>query len=374
MKTAIIIGAGCSAGLADALLDKDFLNNKRGPIARLPFLHFAIRQLYEKWDGKRDIGGIWGNRLETVWSRIDHNFDFPERSFDDSDKNNIIAMHMDLADKENNSKKYYYRYYLEHPLILSDGNATIEQMLFLFAGWEIRRLILDSYNIELSNGSRVKYEKLMDKLRADKQNTYFISFNYDTLIEQTLKWDCYYLGLGDWNQNNGKGYPIVKPHGSLNWLQLGNKRIGLNYKPYIQEEDIGFDKNGDFQQHSIIGLVDKKKEYSLAENPGVVKMLYQEGVKPQLEKIFNEVDRFIILGYSLPFGDNHIINILQKINEKRKSSNRYIREIKWVDWFNSDKKKKEFENKIKYYFPVGNHTKVHELYFNGIERWIDSKD
>ena len=116
MKTAIIIGAGCSAGLADALLDKDFLNNKRGPIARLPFLDFAIRQLYEKWDGKRDIGGIWGNRLETVWSRIDHNFDFPERSFDDSDKNNIIAMHMDLTDKENNRKNITTDIILSIPL------------------------------------------------------------------------------------------------------------------------------------------------------------------------------------------------------------------------------------------------------------------
>jgi hypothetical protein len=307
MKTIVLVGAGCSKGLANLPIDNEFLRKLENEICQHYFLKEALDCLYESiFKGSiKAKKNLWTKeRLEVCWNEIDENYNRTKIISPSNKIDNWSDKFYYLAQGEKSRFKYYSAF-----LYYSHKAYTPYQYLFMFAGWELRKLTAKTYSKLLNEEEKELYHKLRDKIIALSNQSVpsYISFNYDTLLEQALG-NYYYLALDDKIEGN---YPILKPHGSVNWLHTAYESITSEKEP-IPIDRIGFD-NGILYQHSIVGLVankiefDSQKQFKL--HSGEVANLYADRIISEFKLLLREAEQLIIIGYSFPFTDTHVRNI-----------------------------------------------------------------
>ena len=226
----------------------------------------------------------------------------------------------------------------------------------------MRKIAVAEYSKILNETEKALYNQLKDNISSLTNNDIanFVSFNYDTLLEQVLE-NYSYLALDTIKKNS---YPVLKPHGSVNWLHIVGEKIVSKCDP-IPIDEIGF-LDGLLHQHSIIGLVANKIEFNLHKqfelSSGEVGNLYADRTISEFQRLLKESERIIIIGYSFPFTDSHIRNTIlnsQPINLK--------------DVIVVDKTDKGDMEKIKSI--VSRLFKIEkdkiDIYGDGVENWIN---
>jgi hypothetical protein len=295
MNTVVIIGAGCSKGLAGLPIDTEFMIKLDNKICEKYFLKEGLDCLFPR--------NLWKNeRLEVCWNEIDDNFNKPKIILYSRKIDEWTAKFFELAESESSIYKYYYHYYYKMPLSLSPY-----QYVFMFAGWEMRKIVAEVYSVTINPEGQKNFELLIKKIKklCDGSSPTFISFNYDTLLEQSLM-ITNYLAL---NTSKSGVYNILKPHGSVNWLHNVGQSISEWSDKSLPLDEIGF-LDGILRQHSIVGLVSNKLEFDFQVQKSLgseeVSCLYGKKMISVLKDCIKNAEQLIVIGYSFPFTDGHI--------------------------------------------------------------------
>ena len=309
MNTIVIVGAGCSKGLANLPTDKEFMCKLEDEISHQYFLKEALDCLYNViFKGTIKPQNLWKEeRLEVCWNEIDENYNRTKIISSSNKIDDWADKFYYLAKREIEKFKYYSYYLYDDP-----QSKTPYEYLFMFAGWELRKIAAKIYSKGLNEHEKTSYLNLKDKIigLSNSDIPKFISFNYDTLLEQALE-NYYYLAL---DQEDLGSFPVLKPHGSVNWLHSVGTSIVSEKEP-IPIDKVGFNE-GAFHQHSIVGLVSNKIEFDFRKqfdlNSGEVATLYAYRIIPVFESLLREAEQLIIIGYGFPFTDAHIRSTMIK--------------------------------------------------------------
>lgn len=356
-KTLLIIGAGCSAGSMHLPVDTNFLSIKHDDIIKSYFLDKAIRKLYYE----NGIVYEWRTyRLEVVWSEIFANIDKPKIILRPDEIEDIYHNLKSLSTEEDskNFKRRYYNFYQ----VEDSKNRTPYEYLFMFAEWELRKLVCATYNRGIKDDKKELYNKLLN-LIGKRESLEIVSFNYDTLMEQVL--DKYHYAIID--DSNSEGIKVIKPHGSTNWLTISNQDVKRPFAPIRKmkslhtSEDFGYNE-GNFYEPELVGLIDVKQEYNSWQWP-----VYQ-GLRDALRSSVMDATTIIIIGYSFPHGDRHIRGILKNakaVMERDKKP--FLKKIITVCYL-SKENEQEIQNELYNLFHV--EKKNIEIYPEYWEKWI----
>lgn len=303
----VIFGSGASKAVDDNLpLDADFLSKKADIIEKEKvFLFEALKTLYHDF---------WKEEsLENAWSEIDNNFNNPKVILKTKQEAWIYQKLEELSKMQG-----YYKYYWDEK-----HRWSPEQLLFILAGWQLRTLIFDTFK-NCKNDSELH----LNLFKVINNDFSIISFNYDLIAEDALK-------------NSGKDfyYPIVqndhpdtitvlKPHGSVNWRHKINHNTGLDVISYdgnLSNENMGIE-NKILIQPSIIGLVRNKREFTFVEKSIAVNYIYKNTLA-LVKKAIKVAKKIIIIGYSFPPGDGHIIKIFKEAKNETDGEKEDIKKI-----------------------------------------------
>lgn len=376
MKTVVIIGAGCSAGLGGLPADRQFIDQKLSPYlglasglspnvggvddSELFFVMEAYRQFYEK-----DIASFGGKlcdvRLETFWNEIDENYNKSKIVLHSRIIDQILQRAQSLAQKENDKTyKYFWEYFNQ-----DTQPRSPYEYFFMFAGWQLRKYVASVYSATASDAIRLQYGRLIKQLKkiVGGDEMVFISFNYDTFLEQSVS-SYHYYGLDDL-ELRPNALNIIKPHGSVNWLHVVNKSISQQKHP-IPISDIGY-KNGELHQHAIVGLVANKIEYDKdKQDDACVKKLYVDRLLPLMTKELSEANCIVVIGYSFPLVDGHIRNALKN------SSPKNLGRLLIIDKDQPDLNRDFNWERLNLLLGVGyGRTYQSEFWNHGVESWVD---
>ncbi len=313
MKTVVILGAGCSAGLAGLPTDKEFVKSN---LNRRPTRQESLYFLFKAWEvlygsGRAGYHGTVGDiRLEAFWNEIDENYNSPKIVLHSTEIDEWFDVLNNLSDKEQKARGDYY-YYWAHVHKVEVARSPYEY-LFMFAGWELRKLVAEKYGVTPDLKTKSNYENLTKKILeiSEKEFPIYISFNYDTLLEQSLS-DYHYFGLQDCSKREDVTN-IIKPHGSVNWLHIVGESITAQRDP-IQIQKTGYNAfDGKFRQHSIVGLVSNKIEFDRKKQENTeVLSLYANRLLPLITEVVREAEKLVIVGYSFPITDVHVWHALR---------------------------------------------------------------
>ncbi len=299
MSTVVIIGAGCSKGLAGLATDQTFMKEYSSEIDNSIFLRKALEKLFVKSSIKPRY--FWENeRLEVCWNEIEENYHHSKVILNSVEIEEVMTDLIRLAEKECG----YFSYYRQH-LYKDDESRTPSQYLFKFAEWELKKIVAERFGKTLNDDLKDKYQALISKIKtvSSDSDIRFISFNYDTLLEQALG-AVSYVGLQEF-ANDSKPV-IIKPHGSLNWLHdMEYNHVSVESKP-ISADSIGYIGNY-LKQHLIVGLTGNKIEFKekdlVSSDP--IRRLYSTLLQ-YLYHFVRSANEIFIIGYSFPLTDGHI--------------------------------------------------------------------
>lgn len=296
----VIFGAGASRAANQALpLDRDFLESQVKEVEGRPFLHEALSILYGKhW---RD------ESLENAWTEIDDNYNNPKVRLHTSHVWWIFDNLGRLADAEQSLKVKYYGWYRDSHLRFSPA-----KYLFMFAGWDLRNLVADTYRN--ARMDQQIYQHLYTKL-PNKDIT-VVSLNYDLIAENALKRPWFYAVIQEPERKDA--VKVLKPHGSVNWIHAipldePADRIFREEQPPAPR--FGFTDDL-FRQPSVIGLVRTKREFGPDEQSLAVRYVYG-AILHELGGVIARATHILVVGCSFAPGDQHIQATFNSARQRR---------------------------------------------------------
>lgn len=296
----LMFGAGASHAAGRSLpLDRDFLKLQAEKAEKKPFLHRALTILYrENWTGES---------LESAWSEIDDNYNNSKVTLNTSDVRWIFDNLERLAGEEQSLNVKYYRWYRD-----SHRRFSPAKYLFMFAGWELRNLVADTYSNARMDAQihQCLYTKLPNKVIT------VVSLNYDLIAEKSLS-------VGEWfyahiETRREDAVMVLKPHGSVNWIHAipldePADRIFRAEQPLAPR--FGFTDDL-FLQPSVIGLVRTKREFGPDEQSLAVRYIYG-AILHELGGVIARATHILVVGCSFAPGDQHIQAALISARQKR---------------------------------------------------------
>lgn len=303
-RTVIIFGAGASKATHQLPLDADFLLVHEKYIREDFFLQLALKKIFGASNWPKES-------LENAWSEIDDNYNRSKVVLTTAEIKAVLQEFEDRAGKESGRVPTYYWTYFNKDRTF----RTPHNYLFLFAGWELRKLMLTVYNASLRPASAQPYNKLFKRVSEQDDSFAVISFNYDTVAEQALTVYRYY----PFKESNG--YEFLKPHGSLNWKHVipNDRTDSISAVDNLSVEDLGFSETECLIQHSIIGLTRTKREFRPLEESTAVSFYYPR-ILDRSAVLLSRADSLYIIGYSFPLGDAYLRAILTKLRQQRRKS------------------------------------------------------
>lgn len=196
-----------------------------------------------------------------------------------------------------------------------------------------------SREADIESGALAIYKKFIrNRITINKEFYYFISFNYDTLLDRALSnvyffesqnkriptpWS-YGVNFGHVNSNfvsynkkeeNIKIY-LLKPHGSFNWMYCnGCSETSLYY-------DMGYE-NCNYFNRKACPLCGNNDSALVLVPPTYFKKKSQldilKNIYKKAEEALQKADEITIIGYSLPKEDVDIINLFKNniLDEKK---------------------------------------------------------
>ena len=354
MKTLVILGAGCSFGLAGIPTDATFIESCQEDIEKTHYLKEAFHKLYIRDEIYNEDFWI-KERLEVCWNEIDENFVKPKIILKSEDIDKWFNKLIKLAREEKSEYKYFHQFfYREAPF------KSPYQYLFDFALWELQKIVIAKCNPEFSKEISHKYKKLIDKIKSiAESNLQYISFNYDILLEKALD-KFYYRGID--RPVNNDAVAVLKPHGSINWLERSDvcEKI-INKVDAISINEVGY-KNNILHKHSIVGLVGDKGAAGLRKAFGPAH--YYELALQEVTRLIRESRKLIIIGYSLPITDSSVIRAILD------SKPRGLKEVILVTKPNRPDEIDVLTNKIYAMLGLDKSTKI-TIFDKGVENWIN---
>ncbi len=364
MKTTVILGAGCSKGMANLPTDVSFMNDRNDEIFKSTFLLEALLELYHRRENGvlTSSAALWRKeRLEVCWNEIEENRLRPKIILKSNEIDNWFRKLNELAKREKGSEYEYYSYFLYE----DSASRSPYQYLFIFAEWELRKIVAKRFETILDVSLKERYDRLRTKITSTANNDClnFISFNYDTLIEQSYSPDdWYYAGP---NPNPGLVHKnkigIIKPHGSVNWLDIDGEDIIIHDRP-IASDKIGY-KNGKLHRHAIVGLVGEKKEYqTTAIDYPRNNLVYADQISNAINTAIESTQQLIIIGYSFPITDGHIRGTFRHCNSQN------LEKVIIIDQPRESEQKEALIDKTNSIFGIPK-DKI-DFVSEGIENWI----
>lgn len=261
------------------------------------------------------VSGWPEKNLEEAWTQIDVAWkeraagasQFAVRDLTDSQRRKVWRLAFEAKAVEA-PEPNYYRTQLEWAQ--TQGYST-EQFLTVVAGWELRRLIQQEFDVTIKHESRGPYERLLRELQPTK----VISFNYDTLLEQCLE-------QGTWTysvlEEESHQILILKPHGSVNWTHHLSRTRGLtdqvSFDTTLSPEDMGY-RGGWLVQNLVIGLRDKI-EHTPAERSPILRTLFL-GILMACERVLVDAEKIWVVGYRFAAADTSFLDVLARSLARR---------------------------------------------------------
>lgn len=208
------------------------------------------------------------------------------------------------------------------------GNNPKRKSQFIALQFYLRDLFenISRNNHSFISNYRTLFNRIHD-LNGGNGRACVVSFNYDTLFEQSID-DIEWNSMSSYISNNIK---LIKPHGSWNWAYVGNKdKLEFKYRDYSDEYDF-LTKNPEYINNSIKkGTIpyhveeinNSGKEYHKFPTIAVPLPDKHEFVCPDkhistLEKALLEIDRVLVIGWSA--SDPNLLELLRdKINREVK--------------------------------------------------------
>lgn len=301
-RTVIIFGAGASKATHDLPVDANFLSTYAGEVRNDFFLQLALDKIFgaSNWISEG---------LENAWTEIDDNYNQPKVVLTTMEIKDVLREFEKRAEVEESRPfpRYYWTYFHR-----DRRSRTPYNYLFLFAGWELRKLMLKFLNVSLRPERVQPYRHLFERVRQEDESFSTVSLNYDRLAEQALEAYHYYPF------QEGTGHEVLKPHGSLNWKHVipTGRPDSIEVIGALSVEDLGYDEDGSLIQHSIIGLVRTKREFGPSEESSAIRYYYPR-ILDRSVTLLTAAESIYIIGYSFPLGDTHLRIILHNLRQRR---------------------------------------------------------
>jgi len=334
MKTAIFLGAGASASEGAPIQSKLFYeyfksirvnsNRTTSEMERELATFFALM-----FDIDVDIEP---NKLKAI--------NFP--TFEEA------LGTLDLAERRNESFKDFSN------LNIASNSGRLKRMRLY-----LTLLMAKAIHDNLFTSKKV-HSKLVNKLKSLNilENVFFISTNYDILIDNalanlypdvSLDYGIDFINFNeshDWTRPNSNSIKLYKIHGSLNWLYCptcNNVRLTPKEKGVIKL--LGEDS---FTLNQAV-CPQCKTIYSPIIVPPT---FYKDFTNVFLNIVWNKAeqdllksDHIIFCGYSFPDADMHIKYLVKRIQKNRRNSNLKVSVVN-----NHSRKKESIKDEEKYRF------------------------
>lgn len=347
--------------------DNEFVNKK---IESLP----ALKIMLSLFSNKNTNVDSKIYSLEAFWTFLDfctvykHIYDLKEEKkewwegVNNNNRYNVDKLHC-------NAKIYLE----DNSMQTNNDYSKID--LVLMAGWELRVLISEVYS-EVERPERVDdvYLKLIHKLTQKNNEISFITFNYDCLLETSLKKnycnDWFYPHITSC-QDRGSRIKVLKLHGSLNWKMNGNINFEISTN-YSEEPVMNITREeNDFEQVAIVAPTQIKADLHKQETQDLrwVELL-ENTWKTALETI-KDADHIIVIGYSFPPTDYHIawlFRIAATIRSQKKDQPRYST----VTYCTKGDRIENMKERISQFFPANSYNIINiglEDYIIGANIW-----
>ncbi len=306
----LIVGAGASraaSGLPTALTA---LGTWQARIREhYPLLGFSL----EAW-----VGNNWPTEdLETAWTKIDlawkervvGSSNLAARDLTDVERRHVWQHAFRAADAEP-PEPVYYRPQIQGARDL--GHST-EQFLSVVAGWELRRLVQQTFVVNVTGAGRKLYRHLLERARPAA----IISFNYDTLVEQCLPPDAWTYVASEVDPGR---ILVLKPHGSVNWIHRYPRIVGaaeqIDYGVTLPPDAMGYRANW-LVQNAVIGLR-TKLEHTAAEGSAAIRSRFRE-ILMRCEDVLATAERICVVGYRFAAADTGFLDMLARAVARRRA-------------------------------------------------------
>lgn len=179
-------------------------------------------------------------------------------------------------------------------------------------GTELRTLIYEVYaGLERpGNGQCNIMRCFLDEVRRAKFNV--LTFNYDLVVEKCLSshTDGFsYIGYGGLSGSSPNSVPVVKLHGSLNWVQTGFSQPILQQTEPVEpfyDRDAPFR----FRQPAIIPPVFQKN--LMAPSTDQLQILINQQWA-YAESVLKEATHLVFIGYRFPDTDQHSRDFFERV-------------------------------------------------------------
>ena len=334
-------------------MDKNFFNTKiitkllaRDDYYALKFFRnilFPLKEnlsLEECWTAvsinlKQCRLGTYGWRKEyEEYSQINHESSYPYSDLEATDivfgsRGNIAHM-IDLV--------YHYR------KVLGDCER------------DLKRLIYNCFStIYPQNDICSNYESIHDIIQQNTEVNFlgYVTFNYDLLLEQSLKKlekQYHYLSVNvdifdEYYKNYRPSILILKLHGSLNW-KLNSRDDDIIFKEKFVEPAYPIDSTTAnlYVEPGIVPPTILKEEINSEYNESnPLKRLLINQWKYAIQ-LLSKADKVIIVGYSFPETDYHVHRIFQIANMIRRSNGTENQKILYCIGNHTNKELKRLSN------------------------------
>jgi hypothetical protein len=292
------------------------------------------------------------NSLEHVYSLIDSGYKFRSKEWTETKEGRGEELKKfildwgfsnirDYFDFLNRMEEKYFNGWIKVKKEAEFNKTKIESTPHYFTGHcgtELRTLIYRIYAKAKIEGAltNILAKKIIQPLIGIKDCGHLdvLTFNYDLLVEKSIsacKEKFSYVGLSGFSQyipspipgDDGfsvNSIPIIKLHGSLNWVHQGFDLPILfqsePVEPYFTPEN-----NILFRQPAIVPPVIKK---AISEPPRdfYEKVMYQQW--SYAETVLRRASHLVIVGYRFPETDNHTRHFFKRICDLNPSKRKIL--------------------------------------------------
>lgn len=279
MKTVVVLGAGASHALVQTPLGSNLVWTYYQDCAPFHSVPFEGESAYKMF-------------LEMAGKLHPKAFDRELERFDLVKQEGMMY----FAPQERMNKYHYVDDMLRKVQETHDGQ-----------GVELLKSLIHKHIVSKGNNHHLGYEALK-KHFPGFSGLSIISLNFDTFLNERPPGPCFDYRLGfDWidkyriNYYPGKGIPLLKLNGSLDWVICSAGHLGLlNY----------FVVHNSFSKKCDVSSCRSKIEPLIATPHGDYdnrfKLLWDEA-----GQALNEADKVVIIGYSFPDYDTRVMDLFK---------------------------------------------------------------
>ena len=346
----VILGSGASSAVTKGEFptDPNFLEKlvKAGdnPYLNPEIIGLALAQL----KGLEKKGNWFTNSFETVWSQIDDAYNQlrtnPVSPLLPDIQGNFARMRAEAAAKERDrGSRYYYS--------VREGNPTSTELL-INAGWECLQAVLALLGQLPPKTDLDRFFKRLPFLKDTPTHCAVIDFNYDLTFETACKnsnVDFVDFPLDDSSAVKGEGILVLKPHGSVNWVQRIGAVDGLTESikrgtDALPLAEAGYEAPGHryLVQPMIIGLRPKHEHGEFSSDRRTVDLF--RGIREACVAVLAGARELSIVGYRFPPADRYFRRVLMEATAARE------RPVERVRFIGRDGDKDQWETLINHLF------------------------